>query len=70
VVVAVLVAEIMTLLLEALVALEAVVTVDKEPLITQLLEPSILEGAVAAAVIINPEKQAALALSSLKYLTT
>jgi hypothetical protein len=44
--------------------------VVNELLITQLLEPSILEGAVAAAVIINPEKQAALALSSLKYLTT
>jgi hypothetical protein len=36
----------------------------------QLLEPSILAVAVEEGVIINPEKQAALALSSLKYLTT
>jgi hypothetical protein len=60
----------MTLLLEALVVLAAVVTVDKEPLITQLPEPSILAGAVVAGVIINPENQAAQALSLSKYLTT
>jgi hypothetical protein len=44
--------------------------VGKEPPIMQPLEPSILAVVVEAGVIINPEKQAALALSLSKYLTT
>jgi hypothetical protein len=67
---AVLVAATMILLPEELVALEVGVTEAKEQLIMQLLEPSILAVGAGAEVIINPEKRAAQALLSLKYLTT
>jgi hypothetical protein len=44
-----------------MVLLAVLVTVDKEPFITQLLEPSILAVGAVAGEIINPENQAALA---------